>query len=344
VSSAPRIDVLAGAGGVGKTTVAATTALALADAGRRTLVMTFDPSRRLKDALGIGERAAAAVVEVAGSDGRLYASLLDARATFDGLIERYAPDDAVRQRILGNRYYTHLAGSLAGILEYMAVEKLYEVARGGDFDRIVLDTPPISQALDLLEAPRRIVAFLDSGAVRLATRDWFSADGHLRAAGRFGSLGRRFERYLDDLVGLELLRDLVEFFTAFKPLFQGFRARAAEVEDLLRSPATRFSLVTTASADRTHDTLYFARRLLEAGLHLDSVVINRRHAQPTGADPRGHPLARLARAVAAREQAAVESIVDLLGGSVAVEGLPDLGDEPVDLAGLRRLAALRRDA
>ena len=131
MSVEPRIEILAGAGGVGKTTVAAATALALADAGERTLVMTFDPSRRLKDTLGIGERAAGGEVAVAGSDGLLSASLLDARATFDGLIERYSEDAATRQRILGNRYYRQLSGSLAGILEYMAVERLYEVAASG---------------------------------------------------------------------------------------------------------------------------------------------------------------------------------------------------------------------
>jgi anion-transporting ArsA/GET3 family ATPase len=342
VSTGSQIRVLVGAGGVGKTTVAAATALSLADAGHRTLVMTFDPSRRLKDTLGIGERAVAGEVPVAGCEGHLFASLLDARSTFDSLIERYAPDDAVRQRILGNPYYRHLARSLAGILEYMAVEKLFEVVQAGRYDHIVLDTPPVSQALDLLAAPQRIVSFLDSGAIRLATRAWFDDHGHLKAAGRLGPLGRRLENYLDQLVGLELLRDLVEFFSAFKPLFEGFRSRAKEVEELLLRPSTRFSLVTTASQDRAQDTLFFARRLLESGLHLEAVVVNRLHPWPTGRVHKASRLAQLATAVAGRERRALESARELLANTARLEVLPLLAEEPVDVDGLRALAALRQ--
>ncbi|MDH3404161.1 MAG: AAA family ATPase, partial [Acidobacteriota bacterium] len=332
------IRVVVGAGGVGKTTVAAALAVALADAGHRTLVMTFDPSRRLKDTLGIGERALADEVPVAHCGGRLHASLLDARQTFDGLIDRYAPDAAVRQRILGNRYYRHLAGSLAGILEYMAAEKLFEIVQAGSYERLVLDTPPVSQALDLLEAPERIVRFLDSGAVQFATRPWFDAAGRLKATRRMGRLGRRLEDYLDGLVGLDLLRDLVEFFTAFKPLFEGFRARAREVGSLLRRPSTCFDLVTTASEDRTHDTLFFARRLRESGLRLGSIAVNRLHPWP-GSGAAGSPvLARLASAVADRERRALASVRELLGGSVPLVTLPLLAEEPVAIAGLRELA------
>ena len=336
-----RIDVFAGAGGVGKTTAAAATALALADSGQRTLVMTFDPSRRLKDTLGIGSRAGEEEVAVEGCGGRLFASLLDAGSTFDGLIARYAPNAAVRQRILENPYYQQLAGSLAGILEYMAVERLYELVEAGLYERIVLDTPPVSQALEFIEAPRRIVDFLDSGAVRFATREWFDGEGHLRAAGHFGRLGRRFERYLDGVVGLDLLRDLVEFFTAFKPLFAGFRERASRVEELLGQPSTRFSLVTTASEDRTEDTLFLARRLLEAELHLQAVIVNRVHPPTSAGRKQASQLAVLARTVTEREARALASAIELLAGAATVETLPLLAEEPVDVEGLRRLAALR---
>ncbi len=338
---APGIRVIAGAGGVGKTTVAAALAVAFADAGHRTLVMTFDPSRRLKDTLGIGERALADEIPVGGCGGRLHASLLDARKTFDGLIERYAPDAAVRQRILENPYYRHLAGSLAGILEYMAVEKLFEVVQAGRYDRIVLDTPPVSQAIDLLQAPERIVDFLDSGAVQLATRPWFDASGHLKAAGKLGRLGRKLEDYLDGLVGLDLLRDLVEFFSAFKPLFEGFRNRASQVEGLLRKPETRFALVTTASEDRTHDTLFFARKLEESGLRLGAVMVNRLHPWPgAGAESAGaSALARLALAVSVRERRSLESIRELLGASARVLTVPLLAQEPVAIGSLRELSS-----
>ena len=137
---------ITGKGGVGKTTLAAALGLASAHEGHDTLVMTFDPSLRLKDTLGVGDEARDAEVRVAvETPGALYASLLDARRTFDRLVTRYAPDKKARQRILENRYYSHLAGRLAGILEYMAVERLFEIASEKRFDRIVLDTPPTRQ-------------------------------------------------------------------------------------------------------------------------------------------------------------------------------------------------------
>ena len=270
ISEATPLLVVVGAGGVGKTTLAAALGLTSALDGRDTLVMTFDPSLRLKDALGVGEEArerevavdlsglAAVAPGVGGGagagegvttppvPGRLEVSLLDAGRTFDRLVARYAPDDAARERILGNRFYRHLSGTLSGILEYMAVERLFEVATEGRYRQVILDTPPTRQALDFLEAPARIVGFLDSGALRIALKPWFDPAGHLRGTRRFGRLGRRLERYLDDLVGLDLLRDMAEFFQAFSPLFDGFRRRAAKVEELLRSPRTLFVLVAGA--------------------------------------------------------------------------------------------------
>ncbi|MEM7356449.1 MAG: ArsA-related P-loop ATPase, partial [Acidobacteriota bacterium] len=172
--------IVVGSGGVGKTTLAAALGLRSAAAGHRTLVMTFDPSRRLKDALGIGDTEGNEEVAVAGTGGQLYASVLDARATFDSLVERYAASEAERDRILANPYYEHLAGHLGGILEYMAVERLYEVATSERYERVFLDTPPTAQAIDFLEAPQRIVDFLDSGALKIALAPWFAADGSLR--------------------------------------------------------------------------------------------------------------------------------------------------------------------
>lgn len=335
--SLARVEVLAGAGGVGKTTVAAATAVAAADAGYRTLVMTFDPSRRLKDTLGIGSEAAGRELAVAGCGGRLHASLLDAQRTFDEIVERHAPDAAVRQRILGNRYYRQLAGSLAGILEYMAVEKLFEVVQSESYDRIVLDTPPTSQALDLFDAPQRIVSFLDSGAVGFATRRWFDERGRLRATGRLGGLGRRVENYLDGLVGLDLLRDIVEFFQAFKPLFEGFRQRAIEVESLLTGPQTSFTLVTTASEDRIEDTMFLARRLLDSGMRWRRLVVNRLHPKPGAGERSSSRIWRLASAVAEREQRALASVRELLGPPVELVGLPLHAEEPTTIDHLRRL-------
>jgi anion-transporting ArsA/GET3 family ATPase len=159
--------VVVGGGGVGKTTLAAALGLASAREGSDTLVMTFDPSARLKDALGVGEAARDREIPVkADTPARLDASLLDARATFDRLVRRYAPDEASCQRILDNRFYHHLAGHLAGILEYMAVERLFEVAAERRYARVILDTPPTRQAIDFLEAPDRMIAFLERSEER----------------------------------------------------------------------------------------------------------------------------------------------------------------------------------
>lgn len=340
--------IVVGSGGVGKTTLSAALGLASAAAGRDTLVMTFDPSLRLKDALGVTAAAAEQETEVPlGAAGRLSASLLDARATFDRLIERYAPDRESRERILRNRFYDNLSGSLAGVLEYMASERLFEVAREGSHERIVLDTPPTRQALDFLGAPDRIVSFLDSGALRIALKPWFDAGGQLRATSRLGALGRNVEGFFDRMVGLELLRDMAEFFQAFSPLYDGFRERAIEVQRLLRSPETLFVLVSAPGRQRVADTLFFARRLREAGYRLGPVVVNRVHpafpgagTRPTavdGAQPDGRELLRW---LGDRDRASVAELRSLVGGSHPLVEVPLLPDEPTDLGSLSELGAL----
>jgi anion-transporting ArsA/GET3 family ATPase len=335
--------VVVGSGGVGKTTLAAAFALGSADEGLETLVMTFDPSLRLKDTLGVGEAARDAEVEVAGAP-RLSASLLDARRTFDRLIERYAPGEAARRRILENRYYAHLAGGLAGILEYMAVERLFEVAKSGRYARIILDTPPTRQALDFLEAPDRIVSFLNSGVLKLALRPWFDSTGHFRPPRGLGPLRAGFERLLDETVGLELLREMNEFFQAFAPLYGGFEERAGEVRELLRSPRTLFVLVAGPGEEKVPDALFFARRLEESGHHLGSVIVNRVHPRASGALPAvGAMIDPLdGRALIARlgelDQRGLESLASLLGPARSPVAVPLLPREPNDLSSLRSLA------
>jgi anion-transporting ArsA/GET3 family ATPase len=349
--------VVVGSGGVGKTTLAAALALGSADAGLETLVMTFDPSLRLKDTLGIGEAARDTEVEVSGAP-RLSASLLDARRTFDRLIERYAPDEEARRRILENRYYTHLAGGLAGILEYMAVERLFEVAKSERYARIVLDTPPTRQALDFLEAPDRIVSFLNSGVLKLALRPWFDASGRFRPPRGLGPLRRGIERLLDETVGLELLREMNEFFQAFAPLYGGFEARAGKVRELLRSPRTLFVLVAGPGEEKVPDALFFARKLEEAGHRLGPVIVNRVHPRGRGLRPGGGDFADPAgsfadpaggfadpvdgRALIARlgelDWQGLESLGSLLGPGRAPVAVPLLASEPNDLASLRSLA------
>jgi len=346
ISDRHPLMVVVGSGGVGKTTLAAAMGVLSARTGRETLVMTFDPSLRLKDALGVGEEALEREVRVPLDGLPLWASLLDARHTFDRLVERYAPDERAQRRILENRYFQHLSGTLGGVLEYMAVERLFEVAAEGRYGQVILDTPPTRQAIDFLEAPARIVGFLDSGALRVALKDWFDEEGHLRAGSRWGALGRRAERFLDDVVGLDLLRDMAEFFQAFGPLYEGFRERAQAVEQLLRSPKTRFVLVAGPGEERIPDTLFFARRLEQAGYHLGPIVVNRVHprylvdgAAPdqSVADPCCPTGWELLTRLGERDQKGLVELASLLANDQPVIDVPLLPEEPTDLASLEAL-------
>lgn len=336
----PPLLIVVGSGGVGKTTLAAALGLVSARAGLSTLVMTFDPSLRLKDALGVGEEAKDEEVLVpTDTPGELRASLLDARRTFDRLIARHAPSPEARERILKNRYYDHLAGNLAGILEYMAVERLFEVSTQGRYDRIILDTPPTRQAIDFLHAPQRIVEFLDSGALRIALKAWFDESGHLRPTRRFGFVGRTFESFLDRIVGLQLLREMSEFFQAFGPLFDGFRSRAGRVEKLLGAATTGFLLVTGPGEERIPDTLFFARRLQEAGYRLGPVVVNRVH--PRFSAPAGAPDASELEAgrhlfhwLGERHAKGLEALRRLMPSPQVLVEMPIEPDEPTDLTAL----------
>lgn len=345
ISDRQPLTIVVGAGGVGKTTLAAATGVLSARSGRDTLVMTFDPSHRLKDTLGVGEEARLREVPVDfDAPGTLHASLLDARQTFDRLVERYAPDEESRRRVLGNRFYQHLSGALGGILEYMAVERLYEVALSGRYAQVILDTPPTRQALDFLEAPSRIMAFLDSGALKVALKPWFDEEGRLRAASRWGPLGKRAERFLDEVVGMDLLRDMAEFFQAFGPLYAGFRDRAQKVEELLRSERTRFILVSGPGEERIPDTLFFARRLEQAGYHLGPVVVNRVHARfliEGAPSPSFDPCTpngwELLAWLGDRDRRGLVELAKLLSREQPLVDIPLLPDEPTDLPALEAL-------
>jgi anion-transporting ArsA/GET3 family ATPase len=309
--------------------------------------MTFDPSLRLKDALGVGEHARDREVAVAaGTQGHLAASLLDAKQTFDRLVRRYAPDEAAANRILTNRFYEHLAANLAGILEYMAVERLFEVAAEGRYDRVVLDTPPTRHALDFLGAPSRIVGFLDSGALKLALRQWFDEKGRLKPAAHLGVLGRGVEGFLDRMVGMDLLREMAEFFQAFRPLFAGFRERAENVQALLKSPKTTFALVTAPGEEHVPETLFFARHLVEGGYHLGPLVVNMVHPRASAdllARPDFGDGAHLLSWLGERDDRGVAAFRRLLEPGQTLVDVPLLAQEPTDLPSLEALGRLVTD-
>ena len=280
-----RILVVAGSGGVGKTTTAAALALHAARGGRRVLVCTIDPSRRLATSLGLQQlsgRPRAIDTRRLGPPpapgGSLHAMMLDVKSTFDALVGRYTPDETARDRILGNRYYQHVSAALAGSNEYMAMEKLLELSADARYDLIVLDTPPTRHALDFLEAPDRLMAFLDASVLRWFLRPYFAAGKlTLRVATRTGALALRLA---DRFLGLQFLAELSEFFLAFESMYAGFKERAERVFALLRDPGSGFLLVAGPSPLALEEALYFHARLAEKGMPFVGFLVNRVHTDP----------------------------------------------------------------
>jgi len=273
---AQRLLICVGSGGVGKTTTAAALGIAAANRGRRTAVLTIDPARRLRDALGIttldGEphRVPLGRRPTAGS---LDAMILDTKRTFDELIQRYAPTAAAAERVLRNRIYESVSTALAGSQEYMAMERLHALATSGRYELLVVDTPPTQQALDFLEAPERLTALLSSRAAAILQNPSLilAREGSRLAQAALGAVLRGLERF----TGFELLRDVAEFVGGLEELSAGFQERAATVARFLREPATSFVLVTTPETARIAETLAFHRELVRAGLPFAGFVINR---------------------------------------------------------------------
>lgn len=269
--------VCVGTGGVGKTTTAAALALAAALRRRRAAVITVDPARRLKDALGL-ETLSVDPHPVRVDGVEFDALALDVKRTFDGVIRRFAPSAAVADGIMANRLYQELSNELAGSAEYMAMEKLHEMSGAQRYDLIVVDTPPSSQASDLLAAPNRLANLLASRAVSLlqAPASLLSvADSHL---GRItlSTLLKALQRW----TGMDLLRDMGDFLAGFEGMTEGFSTRAAEVNELLRSSRTAFVLVTTLDPHTVDTTIRFHSQLTAEGFRIDGIIANRIIAFP----------------------------------------------------------------
>jgi len=266
-----RVVVCAGPGGVGKTTTAAALAVAAARQGRRACVVTIDPAKRLADALGLEEltNEPSLVEGDWGGEGELWALMLDTKSTFDSLVARYSASPAQAEAILANRFYRNISGALSGTQEYMAVEKLFELHESGRFDLVVVDTPPTRQALDFLDAPRRLTRFLNNRIFRMLM---MPTRAGLRAVNVATQL---FLRTVSRVIGGEVVREAVAFFTAFEGMEQGFRDRTTQVEALLGSEMTAFVLVSSPRAAAAAEASYFADRLAESGLSVAAVVVNR---------------------------------------------------------------------
>lgn len=280
IVKAHRVVVCVGSGGVGKTTTSAALALYAATQGRRVLCLTIDPARRLANSLGLTEmrtdeqEVRPELFEAHGMtvSGSLFAMMLNTKRTFDELVARYASSASARDRIMQNKLYQYVSSSLAGTQEYMAMEKLHEVRSRGDWDLIVLDTPPSANALDFLDAPERLVGAIDSAAMR-----WFIAA--FQGAGKlsFNVVGKSAAMLLKGLArftGAEFLEQVAEFIAGLNDLFGGFRERAQEVSAALRSDDVAFVVVTRPSPLAIDEALHLTGTLRDKGMHSKAYVLN----------------------------------------------------------------------
>jgi len=343
--------VCAGSGGVGKTTTAAAVGMGAAALGAKVAVVTIDPARRLANSLGLPElgnepqRIDPARFTEHGVEmrGELWALMLDAKRTFDELIARLAPDRRTLGEVLANPIYQQLSSAVAGSQEFTAIAKLYDLDQRGDFDLLVLDTPPSRNALDFLDAPARLTGFFQGRAVKV----------FLRPAGLGSRISGAAFALLRRVVGIDLLEDLSVFFRALGGMIDGFVARAERVGALLADPATTFLIVTSPRHDPIEEAIFFHRKLREAAMPFGGLVVNRLHEAPSlnGELPPGLAAelgdALAARvATSAREQAALAArdaanLVHLRAalGDPPVVLVPERHDDVHDVEGLAHVRA-----
>jgi anion-transporting ArsA/GET3 family ATPase len=351
------IVVSCGSGGVGKTTTAAAMAVYAASIGKRVVVVTIDPARRLADAFGLADGLTndPTLVDISIPDGsghgELWAMMLDPATTFDGLVREHASSPERAERILANAFYRNIAGALSGTQEYMAAEKLYQLHRDERFDLVVVDTPPTRNALDFLDAPATLTRFISHRLFRLMM---LPARGGMRV---LNIAAQPLLRTVGKVVGGDVLADAIAFFQAFEGMEAGFRDRADEVSSLLHSPKTSYVLVASARADTVVEAMYFAGRLVESHLTVGAVVINR--LQPRFGDATPAEAATAADAAAAagepelagmwRNLGELHALADAEEGVIAplvadvpataIHRVPLLADDVHDLDGLRAIAA-----
>jgi anion-transporting ArsA/GET3 family ATPase len=354
---AKQVCVCVGAGGVGKTTVSAALALGLAVRGEKVLVVSIDPAKRLGGALGLqelpGEPHRIEPDELAEhgivARGELWAMVLDSKRTFDELIARLAPDERTRDEVLSNRIYRELSSAVAGSQEFTAVAKLFELYRSGEWDMIVLDTPPSRDALDFLDAPNRLTQFLEGRALKLlltpsgVTRGLFG-----RGAGLMLSVFAR-------VTGVNLVGELSGFFGSLSSMTDGFRERARGVEQLLRDPVTSFFIVTSPEHEPAREATFLHSQLVQEKMGFSGLVVNR--FQSRGLD--GHTPEHVAKllsvelgaalakrvaanladfdVLAARDRASVAELSKQLGESDPLL-VPHLDGDVQDLGGLALIA------
>ncbi|MEW2137575.1 ArsA family ATPase [Streptomyces sp. NPDC005409] len=319
-----RIIVCCGAGGVGKTTTAAALGVRAAERGRKAVVLTIDPARRLAQSMGIDSldntprKVATVGTGAAAGGGELHAMMLDMKRTFDEIVEAHA--DAERARaILANPFYQSLSAGFAGTQEYMAMEKLGQLRARDDWDLIIVDTPPSRSALDFLDAPKRLGSFLDGKFIRVLMAP---AKVGGRAGMKFLNVGMSMMTgTLSKLMGASLLKDVQTFVAAMDTMFGGFRTRADATFRLLQAPGTAFLVVAAPEPDALREAAYFVERLAAERMPLAGLVLNRVHTSGAGQ-------LSAERALAAAENLEEGGIVDQEAGKAGLRDAADPASDP----------------
>jgi anion-transporting ArsA/GET3 family ATPase len=344
------IVICCGSGGVGKTTTAAAFALEAARRGRTACVVTIDPARRLANSLGLDDLTNRPTRIEGDWPGELHALMLDPKRTFDDLVQRYSDSDEQAEVIKLNRIYRNLTGTLSGTQEYMAMEKLYELVEEGGFDLVVVDTPPTRNALDFLDAPRRLTHFLGNRVFQALMKP-------TRAGLKFmGVAAQALLRTISKVAGADIVHDAVTFFQAFEGMEEGFRIRAARVRQLLAQDDTAFILVASPRSDSVEEAVHFAGKLAESEMSVTALVVNR--VQPRFAhddqlaglaglvgDGAGDSLDQLIEnlrgytAASDREEQATAALVSKIAPA-PVYRIPLLNSDVHDVSGLERIADL----
>jgi len=342
VAAERSIVICCGSGGVGKTTTAAAFGLEAARQGRNACVVTIDPARRLANSLGL-DTLSNSPAPIAGDwPGELSAMMLDPKGTFDDLVHRYSDTAEQAEGILANRIYRNLTGALSGTQEYMAMEKLYELVEEGGFDVVVVDTPPSRNALDFLDAPRRLTGFLSNRIFRTLMMP-------ARTGLRFmGVAAQALLKTISKVAGADVVRDAVTFFQAFEGMEEGFRERAGRVRELLTQPGTAFVLVASPRPDSVDEAIHFAGKLHESDMAVTALVVNRVQPRFPGSDrlaslevpgwddPTLVGLVENLRGYAAAAERDERSYADLIGrvAPAPVARVPLLNTDVHDLDGL----------
>lgn len=328
----PHIYLIGGPGGVGKTTLAATLAIDLAKAGRKTVVLTVDPARRLAQALGFLEGFSMDLQEVMvpGAKGTLHASMLDTSRYFDRIIERYATRPGQREKILKNPLYRVMVDSLGGTHEYAAMERLLEFSNDTRFDAVVVDTPPSQNAVDLLSAPQRLADFMDNSVLR-----WFQGS---RPVFQIFKTGTKLAlKVLQKVLGNEFMDNLASFFDELEGMQMGFRERNLEILEKLRSPDSAFYLVTFPSEVRFLESLAFLKTLRDNRIPLAGIWLNRiTPIPPATSDAETKPILDYYRAVSQQEQGWILKFKEI-ASSVPLHEIPRQNAAPHDVESLSAL-------